>query len=115
MKNANELIRIEVTDEPLTTYAAKADPKTGMMRPPRSKQPAYVHQGAAYPVRFLLNVDNEVGPLRPGMYLMAGGVFSPGEWDSLKFRDRELTLIPVADAVKLLAEDVSKPKLAAAS
>jgi hypothetical protein len=110
----NALIRIEITDEPLQTYAAKADPQTGMLRPARSRQKAYVHQGAAYPLPFMIDVQAETGPYRPGFYLIGGDIFKAGEYDGLKFWGRSMRLVPVEDVISALGAG-AKPKIAAAS
>ena len=113
MTNAKSLIRVEITDEPLATFPARPKKDGSGMTAPRSKQKAYLHQGNAYPTPFEISVAGEASPYKPGMYLLGGQVFSPGEWNSLKFNDRELDLVPVSDALAELGR--AKPKLAAAS
>ena len=57
----------------------------------------------------------DAGPYRPGAYLLAGESFKPGDWDGLKFSDRNLQLVPVADALGELGKLTGKPALSAAA
>jgi hypothetical protein len=112
---AAALIVVEVSDEPIITSKPYTDPKTGMVKPPSSKQMCYVHFGARYPVAFKMKVPDE-GPRRPGMYMLGGRLFKPSQYDGLDFTgDRELDLIPVGAAIDALKSITSAPKLAAAS
>ncbi len=111
-QGAAALIVVEITDEPVVAGRPYADKTTGQLKPAISKQNAYLHSGARYPVPFKIIVP-EAGPYRPGSYLLSGDVFKPGEYDGLKFFDRALQLVPVADAVRQLSGPA--PKLAAAS
>lgn len=108
--SAAALVVVEVSDEPVITGRPYTDPKTGMSKPVVDKQVAYVHFGARYPVSFKVKVDKEKGPLRPGFYMMAGRLFKTSQFDGLDFSDRELTLIPVSEAI---AELTSMTKVAA--
>ncbi len=105
---------VEITDEPVIAGRAYPDKQTGMMKPGISKQSAYLHTGARYPIPFKIMVP-DAGPYRPGHYLLAGDVFKPGDFDGLKFFDRGLALVSLADAIKNLQTLGGSPKLAAAS
>lgn len=111
---AAALIMIEVSDEPIAVGKPFTDPKTGMVKPAVSRQIAYVHFGARYPVTFKLKVPEE-GPRRPGMYLMGGRLFKTSQYDGLDFSDRELVLVPVSAAIDALKQlgGSTGPKLAA--
>lgn len=111
---AAAVIYVEVSDEPIVAGRPFTDKQTGMTRPPISKQNAYLHAGMRYPVPFKVIVP-ESGPYRPGCYLLAGETFKPGEWDGLKFSDRNLELVPIADALAELGRVGGKPPLSAAA
>lgn len=103
-------IYVEVSNEPLIQGKPYTDKNTGMTRPAISKQNCYLHTGARYPVPFKLAVQPETGPLRPGFYLIGGTeAFKPGEYDGLKFWDRGVLLVPVADALAALRSLSSAP------
>lgn len=112
--NGAAALYVEISDEPIIAGRPFTDKQTGMTRPAISKQAAYLHTGARYPVPFKIIVP-DAGPYRPGAYLLAGEVFKPGEYDGLKFFDRALQLVPVAEAMKALQLVSGSPKLAAAS
>lgn len=110
---AAALLYVEITDEALIPGRPYTDKATGVTRPAIAKQNAYLHTGARYPVPFKTIVP-ETGPYRPGLYLMGGDVFKPGEYDGLKFFDRALELVPVQEALRALNTFASAgPKLAA--
>jgi len=111
---AEALILVEITDEPIISGRPFTDKSTGMTRPPFAKQAAYLHSGARYPIPFKIMVP-EAGPYRPGMYLLGGETFKPGEWDGLKFSDRNLQLVAAADAVAELTKLGGKAPLSAAA
>lgn len=113
--SAAALIYVEVADEPVITGRPYQDKSTGVTKPAISKQHAYLHLGARYPVPFKTIVP-ESGPYRPGFYLLGGPVFKPGDYDGLAFFDRALELVPIAEAAKALGTLApAAPKLAAAS
>lgn len=113
---AAALLYVEITDEAIVSGRPYTDKTTGVTRPAIAKQNAYLHTGARYPIPFKTIVPDS-GPYRPGMYLLGGDVFKPGEYDGLKFYDRALELVSVADAVKALTrfENATGPKLAASA
>jgi hypothetical protein len=111
---AEALIMVEITDEPIIPGRPFTDKSTGMTRPPIAKQAAYLHSGARYPTPFKIIVP-ETGPYRPGMYLLAGDAFKAGEWDGLKFSDRNLQLVAAADVVAELQKLGGKAPLSAAA
>jgi len=116
-QSAHALLLVEVTDEPLQTFAARQNKDTGMMMPGRSKQSCYLHSDARYPVPFKLDVPADARPYVPGFYCLAGSAaFKAAEWDGLQFRARELLLVPISDAIAQLTEKLGqRPKIAAAS
>ena len=112
---AAALLYVEITDEALIPGRPYTDKATGVTRPAIAKQNAYLHTEARYPVPFKAIVP-EAGPYRPGLYLLGGDVFKPGEYDGLKFFDRALQLVPVADAIRALTAFAGAgPKLAASA
>jgi hypothetical protein len=114
-QSAAALIYVEISDEPIVVGRPYADKTTGQLKPAISKQNAYLHSGARYPIPFKCIVP-DVGPYRPGMYLVAGDVFKPGDFDGLKFFDRNLSLVAFADALKALGTlSPQGPKLAASA
>jgi hypothetical protein len=62
------MIRIEVTAEPVERLQGKSK-KTGADFD-FSRQPAYLHNGHAYPDRFMLSVKSGEAPMRPGFYTL---------------------------------------------
>lgn len=73
-------------------------------------QEAFVHQGGPYPTPFSLRLDENQLPYSPGKYVLGPGSFRLGKW-GLEL-SRELSLVPVADALKKLGE-VSHSRAAA--
>lgn len=108
-------VMVEVGDEPLETIQPKADAK-GFARPAFSKQMIYVHMGQRYPLATKLRCP-DAGPYRPGFYLLAGPIFKTvGDYGNLALDDRQLQLVPIADALKVLTPLAGdRPKLAAAA
>jgi len=73
-------------------------------------QEAFVHQGGPYPTPFTLRLDENQLPYQPGRYLFGPGSFRIGKW-GLEL-SRELSLVPLGDALKRLGE-ASKLSVAA--
>lgn len=90
-------VHVEIADEPLEKIEW-TDKKTGEKRH-KSKQRAYMHGAGLYPVPFKIELDDTSGPFRPGLYLIAGEAFSPGDFDGLKFQDRRMKLMPLEEAL----------------
>lgn len=106
---AAALVLIEVSDEAIEAGRPFTDKSTGMVKPAVAKQKCYLHSGNRYPVGFKQRVDDASGPHRPGFYLLAGDVFKPGEYDGLKFNDRQLQLVPLAQDVLVQLGELIKP------
>lgn len=105
-------LHVEILDEPIEPGRNFTDKTTGMQKLLPGKQKAYLWNGtAAYPVPFKLEVDPAQGPFRPGLYMIAGECFGPGEYDRLKFDNRKFQLIPMDLAIGALSG--VKPKVAA--
>lgn len=99
--NAYSPIFVEITDEPIEAARPFVD-RNGAAKTIPAKQNAYIHSGGRYPVKIVLAVDDAIGPLRPGRYLLGGEPFSVGEYDRAKFNDRKMQFIPMDDAIKAL-------------
>jgi hypothetical protein len=100
---------IEVADEPLVLGRPFQDKITGMTKPAINKQKAYLHSGVGrYPVPFQIRLSAEMGPYQPGFYLFGGDIFKPGEYDGLKFFDRDLQLVRLVDAMQGFSDLLDK-------
>lgn len=98
------MIYISIEDEPIEAGKPYTDQRTGMTSIRPGKQNAYLHQGAAYPTPFKINVDDRTGPLRPGRYALAGNPFQPGQF-GLDFRSNKIELVPLEEAIKAWTAD----------
>lgn len=78
------------------------DRKTGEAKT-KTKQPAYLHGGGAYPIPFKVEID-ENGPFRAGLYMLAGDAFKIGDFEALEFKDRNFKLIPLDEALGQLSK-----------
>lgn len=96
------LLLVEIANEPITPSKPFTEKGTGLQKLIPAKQAAYVHQGDRYPLKTELSVDEVHGPHKPGMYLLAGEVFASGEYGRLKFSDRKLQLVSLAEALPAL-------------
>lgn len=103
------IVRVEVSDEAIVKGRSGSNDRGRYEIP--AKQVCYLWQGDRYPTRLEVAVP-DVGPRKPGFYLLAGKCFQVGDYGRLKFSDRELSLVPIEDVAAALA---SKPPLRAAS
>lgn len=91
-------IIVEVAADPIIP-ARSGTTKGGSRYEIPPKQKAYFHNVSRYPVEGEVVVP-DLGSYRPGLYLLAGECFTPGQY-GLQFDDRAAQLIPLEDAMKV--------------
>lgn len=101
---------VEIAREPVENINW-TDKKTGAAKHV-GKQRAYMHGAGTYPTPFKLSLQDGESPFQPGFYMLAGECFAAGDFDSLKFRDRNFKLIPLEDALSVLTGLVKQAKAA---
>jgi len=82
-------MKIEVTQEPINVRQGVKDGKQWTRR----EQPAYIHNGNAYPARFLINLGDNAQPYPPGLYTLDPRSFSVGQYGDLQI-GRTIHLAP---------------------
>lgn len=97
-----KVIFVEITPEPLIPGRTGTAQKTGQPYVIPPKQKAYFHNASHYPIGGEVAVQDALGPYRPGFYLIAGPCLKAGQY-GVDFLDREVILVPIADAIKDLA------------
>lgn len=112
------VVFVEVTaDEAIEPARTNINKQTGMSSLMPARQTVWLWIGKRHPVEMKVDVDDKVGPLRPGTYLLGGPIFGAGEWGRPTFLGtRNLELIPIADAFASLMDGVipdAPPKVAA--
>lgn len=62
-------------------------------------QVAWIHNGQAYPEKFVISLQDGQGAYPPGFYLLSSESLEVGEYDRLQF-SRKLVLVPDTSAAK---------------
>jgi len=101
------IVRVEIASEPVIPGKSGISQKTNKPYTIPTKQKAYMHGVARYPVEFEVAVQEENGPYRPGFYLLGGECFVTDQY-GLQFSDRDLILVSFDDAAKQLVEPKAK-------
>lgn len=82
--------------------------KTGSDYSIGAKQVADFHNSGRHVIAGEVMVPDS-GPYRPGLYLLGGPCFAPGEY-GVKFVDRGLQLVPIEDALKAIQSFMASAK-----
>lgn len=104
---------VEIQPNDYTAAKTFTDRSTGLSRLGNAQQKAYLHHGAGYPLPFKIRLPHDQAPPQPGFYSLGGDAFKIGQY-GLDFDDRNIELVPIADAVAF-AQSFTDKKLKAAS
>ena len=87
------MLRIEVTPEPINERKGVKDGREWTRR----EQAVYVHNGNAYPTRFVISLGSKPA-YPPGMYVLDVRSVQPGQYGEFQFA-RELIFTPEKPAL----------------
>lgn len=95
------VVIVEITDEPI--IQGRTGSKDGRQYTIPDKQAAYAHQGSPFPLPFSVPIPSNSSPYRPGMYMLGAHTFRAGQYGPI-VDDREMRLIPIAEALEQLGK-----------
>lgn len=97
-------IFVEIGNEPVKTGRSGTS-AAGQPYTIPDKQDAFAHVGKRYPIAFEVPVVDS--PYKAGLYLLGGDCLKQSQY-GVDLNDRNIVLVPIADALKQLEAEAKK-------